>query len=191
MKNIGPASLGVSAILTAAVGLAGCGSVTSSSAAPELGHHIQTQPSQPATVAYVFGQTESGVGAMLQYSTAPGNNSSPVASLQAPQGSIATDSTGQIYIAAGDIFVYPPNSTGNARPSRIIHLDYFANRIAIDPTGRIYALDFPDGWTAGASMPVDVYAADARGVTKLLRSILLTNVLPPVLDMAADAAGNL
>lgn len=188
MKNIRPASLGLSMILAVAIVLAGCGSPSSPSP-------VNTAP---ATLAYVFG-VESGTYGMLTYSTAPANSGSPVGSLQAAgqQGPIATDSAGQIYVVGGNpdglpdqgaIFVYPPNSTGSASPSRTINLDYFPNRLAVDPTGRIYATNLTGG---GTPQTVFVYAADANGPAKPLRTILLTNVVPFVTDMVADAAGNL
>jgi hypothetical protein len=187
MKNIWPASFGISAILSAVIILAGCG-VTNPSP-------VNTAP---ATLAYVFG-VDSGTHGMLTYSTVPANNGSPVAGLRAAgqQGPIATDSAGQIYIVGanpdrvpdqGAIFVYPPNSTGSASPSRTITLDYFPNRFAVDPTGRIYATNLLGG---GTPQTVFVYAADANGPAEPLRTIVLTNVVPFVTDMAADAAGNL
>ncbi len=192
MKNILPTSLGLVTILAAAISLAGCGSLPSPSP-------VNTAP---ATLAYVFG-VQSDTYGMLTYSTAPANNGSPVASLRAAgqQGPIATDSAGQIYIGGapnpvdpndlGDIFIYPPNSTGNASPSRTIRLSFFPNRIAVDPTGRVYVLDLPDGYENGALMTVSVYAADASGPATPLRTIVLTNVVPIVTDMVADGPGNL
>jgi hypothetical protein len=190
VKNIGPASFGVSAMLAAAVGLASCGSATNGTPA-----YVNTAP---ATLAYVFG-VESGTYGMLTYSTAPTNDGSPVASLQTAgqQGPIATDSAGQIYVVGGNpngvpdqgaIFVYPPNSTGSASPSRTINLDYAPNRLAVDPAGRIYATNLLGG---GTPQTVFVYAADANGSAEPIRTIVLTNVVPFVTDMVADAAGNL
>jgi len=192
VKNVWSASLGLSLVLAAAISLAGCGG-------PPNPSPVNTAP---ATLAYVFG-VESGTYGMLTYSTAPANNGSPVASLRAAgqQGPIATDSAGQIYIGGapnpvdpndlGDIFIYPPNSRGNASPSRTIRLSFFPNRLAVDPTGRVYVADLPDGYENGAPMTVSVYAADASGPATPLRTIVLTNVVPFVTDMVADAAGNL
>ncbi len=191
MKNIWPGSLGLSLTLAASIGLAGCGSVTNPSP-------VNTNTA-PATLAYAFG-VESGLPVMLEYSTAPGNNGSPIGSLQAGQGPIATDSAGQIYILypnpngalqAGEIVVYAPNSTGDASPLRTIQLDYLPNRLAVDPTGRTYVANLPDNWTNGAPVTVSVYASDASGAATPLRTFVLTTALPPVQDMVADAAGNL
>jgi hypothetical protein len=193
MKNIWPVSLGLPLILAVAIDLASCGGAPNSSPA--------YTNSSPATLAYVFG-VESGTFGMLTYSTAPANNASPVAGVRAAgqEGPIATDSAGQIYIGGndpadplnpGEILVYPPSSTGNDHPSRTINLSFFPNRLAVDPAGRTYVLNLPDGWTTGALMTVSIYAADASGPAEPLRTIVLTNVVPIVTDMVADAAGNL
>jgi sugar lactone lactonase YvrE len=191
MKNIWPVCFGLSVILAAAIGLAGCGTLSNPSP-------VNTNTA-PATLAYVFG-VESGQMVMTEYSTVSANNGSPVGSLQAGQGSIATDSAGQIYILypnsngaipGGEIVVYPPNSTGNASPSRTIQLAYLPNRLAVDPTGRIYVANLPADWTNGAPVTISVYAADASRAATPLRTFVMTTALPPTIDMVADAAGNL
>jgi hypothetical protein len=189
VKNIGPASFGVSAILAAAIGLVGCGSVTNPSPV-----YVNTEP---ATVAYVNGSSAAGIAA---YSTVPANDGSFVGILTLPSsplyygGPLATDPIGQIYVAGGDgtnheaqILVYPPNSTGTATPSRTINISD-VNRLAVDPTGRVYVLNL--GANNGPPT-VAVYAADASGTATPVRTLVLTGVLPPVEDMVADAAGNI
>ncbi len=189
MKNLGPTSLGVSAILAAAIGLAGCGSATSAPPA-----YVNTAP---ATVAYVNGSSATGIAA---YSAVPANDGSFVGLLTLPPsplyygGPIATDPNGQIYVAGGDstnhaaqILIYPPNSVGTATPSRTINISD-VNRLAVDPTGRVYVLNLGDNNEPPA---VAVYAADASGTAAPLRTLVLTGMLSPVEDMVSDAAGNI
>jgi hypothetical protein len=189
MKNIRPVSLGLPLVLAIAIGLASCGSPLNPSP-------VNTAP---ATLAYVFG-VASGQMVMMEYSTAPANSGASVGSLQAGQGPIATDAAGQIYVAGaspvdplnlGEILVYPPNSTGNASPSRTIDLSFFPNRIAVDPTGRVYVANLPAAWTTSAPTTVSVYAADASGAAPPIRTFVLTDMCPTISDMVADAAGNL
>src|SRR5579863_4122706 len=98
MKNIWPASLGLSLILAAAFGLAGCGSLPPG----------QTGAPQAATVAYVWGSNYPTFDGgppqtILQYSTISPQASSPVGTLTLPSscngGPIATDYVGQLYVA--------------------------------------------------------------------------------------------
>ena len=188
MKNIWPVSSGLSMILSAAIILAGCGATNPSP--------VNTAP---ATLAYVFG-VESGLPVMMEYSTAPSNSGTSVRSIEAVQGPIATDSTGQIYILypnsngaipGGEIVVHPPNATGSATPSRTIQLDYLPYKLAVDPTGRVYVSDLPATWTTGTPTTVSVYAPDASGEAVPLRTFVPTNLYPAISDMVADAAGNL
>jgi hypothetical protein len=189
MKNGWAESFGLVMTLAAAIGLAGCGSVTNPSPA-----YINTAP---ATVAYVNGSIAAGIAG---YSTVPANNGSLVGLLTLPPsplyygGPLATDPSGQIYVAGGDgtnhaaqILIYPPNSTGAATPSRTINIDD-VNRLAVDPAGRVYVLNLGENYAPPA---VAVYASDASGAATPLRTLVLTGVLPPVSDIVADAAGNL
>lgn len=189
MKNIWPASFGLSAILAAAIVLAGCGTSPSP---------VSTAP---ATLAYVF-SAASGQMVMTEYSTAPANSGTIIASLSAGpgQGPIATDASGQIYILystsdgaipSAEIVVYSPNATGNASPSRTIQLDYQPYKLAVDPTGRVYVANLPADYTTGAPATVSVYAADASGAATPLRTFVMTTALATTRDMVADAAGNL
>jgi hypothetical protein len=192
MKNGWAESFGLVVILVAAIDLAGCGSATNPSPV-----YINTAP---ATVAYVNGSIAAGIAG---YSTDPANNGSLVRLLTLPPsplyygGPLATDPSGQIYVAAGDgtnhapqILIYPPNSIGAATPSRTINVND-ASWLAVDPAGRVYVCTLPAGWTTGAPMTVAVYAAGASGTATPLRTLVLRNVFPPITDIVADAAGNI
>ncbi len=186
MKNRWPTNFAFSLILASAICLAGCSGLPAA--------HTNTAP---ATVAYMNG---SGGAGIVGYSTVPANNGSSMGTLTLPPsplyygGPLATDPSGQIYIAAADganhaaqILIYPPNSTGAATASRTINLND-VNRLAVDPAGRVYVLNLAGGY---GPPTVAVYSATASGAATPLRTLQLTNVLPPVADMTADAAGNI
>jgi hypothetical protein len=144
----------------------------------------------------------SGGTAIMGYSTVPTDNSSPINTLTFPSsyygGPLATDSSGQIYVAVainpvdplnlGDIFIYSPNSTGTASPSRTIDVSsYDVVALAVDPAGLLYVAIQE---SADATPTVSVYSTTARGTATPLRTLQLTNV-QHVNDIAVDGAGNL
>ena len=190
MKDSSWASVGMGVILASSIFIVGCSRLTSGSATPAR---------QSATVAYMIGSPSSEV---MAYSAVPADNGSSVATLMLPPsywaGPVATDSSGQIYVAAaadpidplnlGDIFIYPPNSTGAAIPSRTVNVNAGGIvALAVDPAGLLYvaiAGDFQGTPT------VTVYSPEASGPATPLRKLQLTNVLQ-VNDIAADAAGNI
>lgn len=158
----------------------------------------------PATVAYMLGDVDT---AIKGYSAVPANNGSLLGTLTYPSsyygGPLATDSTGQIYAAVainpvdplnlGDIFIYPPNSTGGGTPSRTININsYQGSALAVDSAGLVYVA-INTGSAEDAPPPmVSVYSATASGIATPLRTLQLTNVFPTgVTDIAADAAGNI
>jgi len=184
------------------IGLAGCSVAPSSNSVnPPQGN------ATPATVAYVNASLldPSGLPELQGYSTVVGDKGASAGTLQLPAsplyygGPMATDPSGQIYVAeaangsnqARQILVYAAGSTGTATPSRAIQLPSTnpipANRIAVDPTGRVYVLNLGK---IGTSTTIDIYAANATGAPTPTRTLQLTNVLPPVADIVADAAGN-
>jgi hypothetical protein len=186
MKNSWQRRLAISAILAGTICLAGCSSLPTTSA-----------NRAPGSVAYLIGSPSYEI---VGYSTVPGDNGSSVGTLTLPPsywaGPVATDSTGQIYVAAaadpvdplnlGDIFIYPPNSTGAATPSRTVKLNSGGIAgLALDRAGLLYVA------FAGEPNPiVSVYSATASGTATPLRTLQLTNVLQ-VNDIAADATGNI
>jgi hypothetical protein len=198
MKNIWLPSLGLSAILAGSIGLAGCSSLTSVPAGADLRHHI-LPASKAATVAYMIGSPSTEVA---EYSTIPANHGSSIGTLTLPPsfwaGPVATDSGGQIYVAAaispvdpqnlGDVFIYPPNSNGTATPSRTIDVNsYDVSALAVDHADLLYVA-ISNG--SDATPSVSVYPATASGKATPIRTLQLTNVLQ-VNDIAVDGAGNL
>jgi len=188
MKNDWPRRFGLSIALVGFVYLPGCSNLPS--AAPSYTN------TAPATVAYMIGNVDTAIEG---YSTVT-PSTSPTDTLSYPPsyygGPIATDSTGQIYVAVTidannhpldleEILVYPPNSTGAPAPLRIINTSSNnVSALAVDPTGLLYVAN--EGTTAST---VTVYSATASGAATPLRTLVLTNV--GVTDIAADAAGNI
>jgi hypothetical protein len=186
MKNSWRARSELSVTLAGVICLSGCSNLPSYS------------NTAPGTVAYMIGSPSSTI---VGYSTAPANNGSPVGTLTLPPsywaGPVATDSVGQIYVAAavdpvdplnlGDILIYPPNSTGEATPSRTIDVNsYDVAALSVDSAGLLYvAIQQGD-----ATPTVTVYSAAASGTAAPLRTLQLTNVFA-VTDIAADGAGNI
>jgi hypothetical protein len=185
MKNSWPTGPGLSVIVAGVICLSGCSSLPTTST-----------NTAPATVAYMVGNVDT---AIKGYSAVAGNNTSPVDTLTYPPsyygGPLATDASGQIYVAVaidpidpsnlGDIFIYPPNPTGAATPSRTIDIgSYGVAALAVDPAGLLYVAN--NGSTAST---VTVYSTTAIGTATPLRTLQLTNV--GVIDIAADAGGNM
>jgi len=188
--NNRPATLGLSAILASAICFSGCSNLTSSSTITNTA---------PATVAYML---DSPSTTIVGYSTVSPNTGSSVGTFTLPSsywaGPVATDSTGQIYVAGfgdpanpqslGDVFIYPPDSAGAATPSRTIDVDSDQiDALTVDPAGLLYvAIN-----TVSAAPPtVNVYSATASGTATPLRTLQLTDVLQ-IYDIAADGAGNI
>lgn len=154
----------------------------------------------PATIAYVPGiypvpQYYAGV---FEYSIAPADNGAKVGALYLPpgdgEGDIATDSFGQIYVAATNkstcqILVYPSGSVGGVAPSREIIDASCADLVAVDPVGRVYAARLGD-CSIPTTTTVTVYSAMASGAASPLRTLQLTDVCN-MFDMAADVSGNI
>jgi hypothetical protein len=192
MKNSWPTRFGLLVILAGSICLAGCAS---------LPPRYTNNP--PATVVYMVGSVDT---AIKGYSTASANSSSPISTLTYPPsyygGPVATDASGQIYVAVGidpvdplnlgNIFIYPPNSAGKATPSRTI--DVNSNSVcalAVDPAGLLYVA-INTGSAVDAPPPmVIVYSATASGPAIPLRTLQLTNVNPDVKDIAVDGSGNI
>jgi hypothetical protein len=159
-----------------------------------------SQPSDaaPAKVVYLIGSVDT---AIKGYSVQGATNALPMSTLTYPPnyhgGPVATDSSGQLYVAValdpvnpanpGDIFIYPPNSTGEAIPSRTIDLNtYDVCALAVDANGLLYVAINAGG---SGTQAVVVYPADASGNATPLRTLAVTG-LAQILDIAVDAVGN-
>lgn len=159
-----------------------------------------SQPSDAAAakVVYLIGSVDT---AIKGYSVQAATNALPMSTLTYPPnyygGPVATDSSGQLYVAValnpvnpvnpGDIFVYPPNSTGEATPSRTIDLNtYDVCALAVDANGLLYVAINPG---SDVTQEVVVYPADASGNANPLRTLAVTG-FAQILDIAVDAAGN-
>jgi len=158
----------------------------------------------PATAVYMIGDVDTAING---YSIVPAESGSLTGTLTYPAsyhgGPLATDSASQMYVAVavdpidplnlGDIFIYPPNSTGAAIPSRTININsYQASALAVDPAGLLYVA-INTGSAEDAPPPmVSVYSATASGTATPLRTLQLTGIFPTGAgDIAADAAGNI
>jgi hypothetical protein len=157
--------------------------------------------SDPAAAKFVY-LIGSADAAIKEYSVQTSTNALPNSTLTYPPnyygGPVATDSSGQLYVAVqlspvnpanpGSIFIYPPNSTGEATPSRTIDLNtYDPCALAVDANGLLYVAINPGG---SGTQAVDVYPADASGNANRLRTLAVTG-LAQILDIAVDAAGNI
>jgi hypothetical protein len=174
------------------------GSVCLPSCSGPVAHLSDAPPAPAAKVAYLVGSADA---AIKEYSVQTSTNALPSSTLTYPPnyygGPVATDSSGQLYVAVllspvnpanpGSIFIYPPNSTGEATPSRIIDLKtYDPCALAVDANGLLYVAINP-----GSSGPqtVVVYPADASGNANPFRTLAVTG-LAQILDIAVDAEGN-
>jgi len=158
MKNKWPATVGLSLILTGAACLVGCSSI-----AHRSGSTGTNNGSGPATVAYAFSYPR---GQINEYSTV---NGSLLGTLTVPTPytaqQFATDGNGQIYVTGcgptndGEVFVFPPNSTGAATPSSAFELGSCGGGIndiytlVVDPAGQYLYVQGP----AIADVPQTVY----------------------------------
>jgi hypothetical protein len=160
-----------------------------------------SQPSDAAAakVVYLLGSVSTSIKG---YSVQTATNALPISTLTFPPnyhtGAVATDSSGQLYVAAalnpvnpanlGDIFIYPPNSTGQATPSRTIDVNtYDVCALAVDANGLLYVAINAGG---SGNQSIVVYPPDASGNVTPLRT-LAVNGLAQILDIAVDAAGNI
>lgn len=160
----------------------------------------QTSGSSGAKVVYLAGS----VGTAIKgYTVQTATNALPISTLTYPPnyygGPVAIDSSGQLYVIVaetttsdlgmgGDVFVYPPDSTGQATPSRTIEPNIWgACALAVDANGLLY-VGFNPG--AGTTQMIAVYSATASGAGNPLRTLAVTGVAV-ILDMAVDAAGNI
>jgi hypothetical protein len=185
MKNISLTKSALSTMLAGAICLSGCSSLHSTL------QPNNTQPTAPATVAYMDGY---GGEEIIGYSAVSGteNNALTLTLPESYFGSpAATDGTGRLYIGGvntaihqSQILVYPPNSAGAVPPARTIDLTAsYLTALAADPVGRVYTV------TPGLGFIVSVYAATANGLATPVRSFELTN-LKALYAIAADSSGN-
>jgi hypothetical protein len=188
--------------------IAGCGGSSSpgssNSGSGSGGSGSSTLASGGATSIYVDQITTTGTAdSILQFSTSSTGNVSPAATLSPPTAmyvdAVATDSSGQIYVAGSvgasysvqeEILVYPAGSTGSATPSRTI-IENSATAVlpyalAVDAAGLIYVTGFgPSGSV------IAIYSASANGNSTAVRFIqgTLTQLVNPS-DIAVDASAN-
>ena len=200
MKNNWPTRSGFAVILAGCIWLFGCSSLPPGNVI--TGTNTGTGATKPAaTVAYAWG-VSAGNGdplTILEYSTVAPNTGSVIGTLTLPAlfngGPIASDSLGQLYVGGlnssnqPQILIYPANSTGTATPSRILDVSnaYEPTTLAVGPGGLLYVGTVDNAANAGVS----VYSADASGPAVPLRTIQLANNQDVLLDLAADAAGDI
>ena len=146
---------------------------------------ISSQPSDAAAAKVVY-LRGSGSAAIKGYSAQTAANASPMSTLTFPPNyytaAVATDSSGGLYVAAalnpvnpldlGDIFVYPPHSTGQATPSRTINVNtYDVCALAVDANGLLYVAINAGG---AGNQSLVVYSSDATGNATPLRTLAVT-----------------
>jgi hypothetical protein len=117
-------------------------------------------------------------------------------------GGMTVDATGNIYVAANvlvgsfvysGISVFSPSATGNAAPAAVIAGSattlMFANQIAVDSHGNIYAAGNDTTATPNAVL---IFSAGSSGNVAPANSIVgPSTMLDDILGMALDSAGNL
>lgn len=170
---------------------------------PELSSPLRFT-SCPATVAYAHSYPS---GQINEYSTVPADKGSLIGTLTLPTpytaADFATDSSGQIYVAAcgptnpvGVVFVFPPNSIGAAAPSSTIEIGSCGGGVsdivmlAVDPAGQYLYVETP----AGANPPqtISVYPTAASGAPVPIRTLQLPiGVGGWMGDFTADADGDI
>jgi hypothetical protein len=198
LRRVGLWRAGSTAAVLCCVLLAACSGVPGKST-----------PGSAATAAYVWGNNypifDGGPQqTILTYSTASLQPSSPQATLTLPPscngGPIATDSSGQLYVAcfsptsASTVLVYPANSTGSATPLRTISVAtsyYEILTMNVDSRGELYvaALDIEPPTTNNVEFTILVYSSDANGQATPVRTIQLP-VDDGLMDFALDEVGN-
>jgi hypothetical protein len=187
MKNTLPIKLGLLPIVLISIFLLGCSNLPSGNGSGE----------EQATVAYALSFPD---GQINEYSTAPARSGSVVGTLTLPAPyfvqQFATDRNGQIYVAActdgngpGQVFVYPPNSSGTGAPSKTIEIaSCEIVEFAVDPAGRYLYVETPVA--VDAPKTISVYSAAASGAPAAIRMIQLPMALSGF-PFAADADGNI
>ena len=178
-------------------GVAGCG------ATPGIGTTTgggggTTPASGGATFVYVIQNPAGGTGEILQFAAGANGSVAPTATLTAPTGtqvtSVATDTSGQIYVAGylptssfPVIEVYAAGASGAATPVRTINVSdlYSPTAMVVDSAGSLYTVNPNDG-------ELFVYSSTANGAaapTRLIAGALTQlNVSEGV---AVDASGNI
>ena len=194
MKVSWRAALRVLLIVEGLICLSGC-------AGAPLGSPATRPNAGAATVAYALTFQSGPSGQIDEYSTAPADNGALVGTLILPTGyfavQFATDLNGQLYVAAcgptaAGVFVYPPNSTGNATPSRTIEMGSCENIVsemvafAVDPSGQYLYVETPT--PVDSPKTISVYPASANRALVPVRTLQLTTGWG---DIAADANGNI
>jgi hypothetical protein len=152
-----------------------------------------------ASKIYVIEGTASGTNeTILEFSTSSTGQVAPATTLIPPADisvlSVATDSTGEIYVGGGtslfstEILVYAAGATGSATPLRTIEFTgtefsfLVPNTMTVDASGTIYV--------AGEGGNVAVIPAGASGVTIPSRLLTSGQLTGPV-GVAVDAAGEI
>jgi len=150
----------------------------------------------PATFVYVIQDPYSGTPQVLQFTAGANGTVAPVATLTMPTGfeinSIATDSTGQLYVAgnlasgAAVIEIFAAGASGTATAVRTITIvnGYAPTGMAVSLSGSLYAVD-GDG-------ELTVYSSTASGMTTPERLITgtMTGLSYPQ-SVAVDTSGNI
>ncbi len=172
--------------------LAGCGSSPSSG----IGSGTPLT-SGGATSIYVIQNTSTGTNnSILQFPASSNGTVSPSSTLLPPAamnvGALATDSSGQIYVAGTisgqyEVLVYAAGASGSATPLRTIIENaanvVIPNSLAVDSAGAVYVL--------GPSS-LGVFAANANGTSSPIRLIqgALTQLNSPN-EVTVDGTGNI
>ncbi len=156
---------------------------------------------EPTGVVYLVGSSPAyGVDTAINGYSTQTQSGSPISTITYPQnyygGPVATDPGGQLYVAVdntsgpaglGEVFVFAPNSTGQAAPSRTIDLSsYDVAALAVDVNGLLYVAISP-----GTGTPtIAVYSASASGTATPLRTLVAADFVE-IRDIAVDAKGNI
>jgi len=161
-----------------------------------------------ATTIYTV-QQASGAYSILEFPVTAAGVTKPAATLT-PSGissiqTVATDSTGQIYVGVltttglPEILVYPAGSSGSPAPSRTIIGSFSAgagtftetSSMTVGPNGQLYVLS-PSGTSSAAPGTIAVFSATANGTATPVSFISgASTQLTDALSIAIDTAGNM
>ena len=184
MKTLWPKNIISWIAIASCIYLAGCGASSNTTIGTSGGTGMA---GKPATTAYMLNPEFSS---LVELPITPGVGTPTEGALTLPPsygtwGGFRTDAQGNLYIptrgsdiAACQILVFPPNSSGAVTPLRVIEVTSDLTDLAVDPAGQVlYVLTASVG-----NIPSSITAYSALGngpATPLQMTLRETSTLPP------------
>ena len=177
-----------------------CAGLTACSSNGTTSTSSSSSSTTSATYVYTIDGNTSAISAFPAKSN---GNASPAYTLNVPANfaaeAVATDSSGQLYVAgedvnlAPDVLVYAKGASGSATPvSTLLGGTNFVDpqSVAVDSSGKIYVLDAGIGGVS-LGVSISIYSPGATGTATPVRTITDTvdNALEGI-DLAVDGSGN-